>query len=65
MKTKQLKCKSCGKPFIKHLGIEGTCRNLIVATDALRSILTLANQGGATYAVKICKDALDEIGGKP
>jgi hypothetical protein len=29
------KCKSCGKPFTAHLGLEGTCRELIEAKAIL------------------------------
>jgi len=32
------KCTSCGKFFVDHLGLIGTCRNLQTALAALRAL---------------------------
>lgn len=38
----EFKCESCGVPFVKHLGIIGTCAELILARSRYEKLRKLS-----------------------
>ena len=46
-KNQRLTCGSCGKKWVEHLGIMGTCKALQIALDGLRQIETTPRNVGA------------------
>ena len=60
-------CKSCGKKFVDHMGIIGTCRDLQKAKQTLRVIFTWASfRDGETlnpeHVTELIEETFDEIG---
>ena len=49
-------CKSCGKKWEDHLGIEGTCKKLEISLHALRELAIFGTSEIAQYCrAKLCK----------
>ena len=60
MKRNPSSCRSCGKLYTDHVGIQGACAKLQIARKALGDILTSPFIAKNSTPWSVAKRALDE-----